>query len=447
MDAISTIRSIDKLIAGRLLTIIVPLLLFFMQAEAQSRLKTPIKLKIEDGNYEDVSVVMKNNTTGESNTVAGVSKFDLDLKINCDYVISFSKPGYITKKIALNTTAPADRITQGFYPFNYEVVLFPQYDGVNIVIFNQPVGKISYNRLIDDFDYDTDYTKQIQSALKAADAEIKKKQKEANANAELQRKEEEKKKIADAAAAKEAEKANQEAKKKAAEEAKLLAAEAAKNKKAEEEAQKKAAAAMGEEERRTASAKMEEEERAKAKAAEDEEARKNSGSTQGNDAPPSGNPSGSGEDQRPGINAGTGEDKRGNGLASGSGEETPGGKAGMGSGIDEAAKLKAGANTGNDKGISKAVKGEGEDSRPEKAPEKKTAAPTIVSAQPVYEVLPDISVTETDEGSRIVTRVTVRKNDKETVFSKIKYTWGGIFYFRQNMSISESLYFMNTGRR
>src|SRR5688572_7633772 len=153
MSAYSFLKFPYRLFGRRALAIIVPLLFYCIQVTAQSRLKTPIKLKIEDGNFDEVTVVMKNNTTGESNTLPGVAKFDLDLKINCDYVISFSKPGYITKRIALNTTAPADRVNQGFYPFNYEVVLFKQYDGVNIVIFNQPVGRISYNRLIDDFDY------------------------------------------------------------------------------------------------------------------------------------------------------------------------------------------------------------------------------------------------------------------------------------------------------
>ncbi|MBL0343221.1 MAG: hypothetical protein IPP71_21600 [Bacteroidetes bacterium] len=171
-----------------------PLFLFLnLSAFAQQKLKTPIKLNIEDGNFEQVSVVVKNNTTGETNTVPGTAKFDLDLKVGCDYILSFSKPGYITKKIALNTNAPADRASQGFYPFNFEVNLFKQYDGVNIVVFNQPVGKISFNRLIDDFDYDTDYTKQIQSALKSAEEEIRKKQVEERAQAAQLKKEEEKK--------------------------------------------------------------------------------------------------------------------------------------------------------------------------------------------------------------------------------------------------------------
>ncbi len=170
-----------------------PLFFVVFTIQAQERLETPVKLKIEEGNFEEVTVVVKNNTTGETNTLKGEPRLDLGLKLNSDYVISFKKPGYITKKIALNTTAPGDRSKMGFYPFSFEVILFKQYDGVNIVIFNQPVGKISFNRLIDDFDYDTDYTKQVQSALKIAEEEIKQKQKEAIVQAEQQKQEEAKK--------------------------------------------------------------------------------------------------------------------------------------------------------------------------------------------------------------------------------------------------------------
>ena len=90
-------------------------------------------------------------------------------------IILFHK---LYSKIAFNTKVPDLRQAQGFYPFNFEVVLFPQYEGVNIVVFNQPVGKIFFDRLLDDFGYDTDYTKQIQSELKKAEDEIIQKQQE-----------------------------------------------------------------------------------------------------------------------------------------------------------------------------------------------------------------------------------------------------------------------------
>ncbi len=454
------------------LLLILPLLVSFsLQSLAQQKLKTPIKLNIEDGNFAETSVVVKNSTTGETNTVPGAAKFDLDLKVNCDYVISFSKPGYITKKIQLNTSAPADRISQGFYPFNFEVNLFKQYDGVNIVVFNQPVGKISYNRLIDDFDYDTDYTKQIQSALKAAEDEIIRKQAEERANAEQLKKDAEKKKAEDAAQAKADAKAKQEADKKAAEETRAAQAQAAKDKKLEEDKARKAALAVADEEKkRVAIAKMEEEERAKAKAFEDEEARKKALANSANDSPHSSAQAVTGEDNKPKASSGGGFDEPGSIAEKGEGSNAPGSKAAKGSGIDvpgsKAAKgsgdeppeanadkgkgkdtqltTKADPNKRNEKGFTKATGIEGADDQPEAV--KPEVIP--VAAPPKlenYEVLPDVTVEEIVENNRTITKVTVRKGQKETIFSKVVYTWGGIYYFRLNMSISESLYASSTG--
>ena len=100
-----------------------------------------------------------------------------------------------------------------------------------------------------------------------------------------------------------------------------------------------------------------------------------------------------------------------------------------------------------EKGISKAFSNEGTDSRPIADTSPNTSPTAMTAQEPRYEVLPDISVEEIAEDSRTITKVTVRKNHKETIFSKVIYSWGGIFYFRQNTSISESLYYMNTGRR
>ena len=49
---------------------------------------------------------------------------------------------------------------------------------MNIVVFNQPVGIIRYEAALDDFDYDTDYTKSIQSQLDEALARTEEKEKE-----------------------------------------------------------------------------------------------------------------------------------------------------------------------------------------------------------------------------------------------------------------------------
>ena len=122
-------------------------------------------------------------------------------------------------------------------------------------------------------------------------------------------------------------------------------------------------------------------------------------------------------------------------------------KAGMGGGDEAAESSLADANKRNDKGMMQAVGSQGEDVKPETATAAKTQGSEISIESNQYEVLPELSVEQIDESNRKITKVTVRKNQKETVFSKVIYTWGGVYYFRHNVSISESLYFMSTGMR
>jgi hypothetical protein len=427
-----------------LLAIIVPIFLIGSSASAQSRVKAPVKLKIEDGDFDGVTVVLKNNTSGESNSLPGVAKFDLDLKMNCDYIISFSKPGYITKRIAFNTTSPADRVSQGYYPFNFEVNLFKQYDGVNIVVFNQPVGKISFNRLIDDFDYDTDYTKQIQSALKLAEDEIKKKQQEERALLEKNKKLEEKRKQEEIAQAKADEKLRLQNEKKAAEESRILAAEEAKkNKLAEDQRIQLAKATVEEEKRQLAVAKMEEEERAKLKAAEESETRPGNKSSTGSESNSQKAVATSGNDQKPVAGGHSGEDIAASGKSSTAENEKAKGQAGIGFGDEDRGDNKATAIKKQDAGIVTAKGTVGQDEGRAAANVKNQPLNEIAPNE--YEKLPGITVEEIVESSRKIIKVTVRKNEKETIFSKVVYNWGGVYYFRSNLSISQSMYKSATG--
>lgn len=443
-----------------ILSIFVPLFFSVAESNAQQRVNAPVKFKIEDGGFEESTIVIKNNTTGESNSIPGTAKFDLELKINSDYIISFMKPGYITKRIAFNTKAPADRSGQGFYPFTFEVNLFKQYDGVNIVVFNQPVGKIEYSRLIDDFDYDTDYTKQIQSALKQAEEEIKKKQAEEKAQAEQTKKEEEKKKAEAAAQAREELKAKQEADKKAAAEARLQAAEEAKRKKIEEEEQRKNARAAAEEEKKQAAlAKMEEEERKRLKAAEEEEARRMATVSAGEEEKNTQKSSASGEEGGSKAARGDGTEQPPSSTRSENNNPSANSKASKGSGEESSPVLDAVYDSGADNSRTKAKGTSGDDVRKITATQESVKEPSAEASSRKassfssseeserFEVLPEKSVEEIVEPNRKVTKVTVRKGEKETVFSKVVYNWGGVYYFRATTSISESLYFSNTGLR
>ena len=143
----------------------------------QGTLEVPIRFKIEDGSLNGATISIQKKGGGLQK-ISGDGKLTLDLVFNEEYTLTFAKEGYVTKRILVNTKVPPDRLKQGFDPYDFDVVLFKQYEGVNIIVFNQPVAKIAFSNEIDDFDYDVDYTKSIQSALEAAETQIKKKQEE-----------------------------------------------------------------------------------------------------------------------------------------------------------------------------------------------------------------------------------------------------------------------------
>ena len=116
-----------------------------MLVSGQGKFTVNGRMKIEGGDLSNTRAVEYKNGVKERTISANLSKFSLDLDIGNNYVISFEKDGYVAKKISFNTNAPAEAAANGFTPFDFAVSLFKQYDDVNIVVFNQPVGMIRYD--------------------------------------------------------------------------------------------------------------------------------------------------------------------------------------------------------------------------------------------------------------------------------------------------------------
>ncbi len=219
---------------------------------AQSNFQVNGRFKVEDGSLDGARMIVYKNGEKQRTLNSGLAKFTMDLDLNSNYILEFEKNGFVTKRLSFDTHAPAEAITNGFTPFEFVVSLFKQYDGVNTVVFNQPVGMIRFDKNTQDFDYDTDYTKSIQSALEETMRNVAAKQEQEKGREEIEAKEKaraaaeqakaeaeaaKEKARADAAKAKEeAEAAREKAK------ADKEAAEAAKREEAMKQAQAKKAA-------------------------------------------------------------------------------------------------------------------------------------------------------------------------------------------------------------
>ncbi|MEO5643812.1 MAG: hypothetical protein ABIQ40_07740, partial [Bacteroidia bacterium] len=111
--------------------------------------------------YKGSTLVIPSSTSSNG-------KFKVVVPHDGDYILQITKPGYITKRIAINTfNVPDDRTGGPFATFEVDIDLFKLFPGLDYSVLNNPVARIIYNPApaVDDFDYDKIYTAQIQSQL------------------------------------------------------------------------------------------------------------------------------------------------------------------------------------------------------------------------------------------------------------------------------------------
>lgn len=140
-------------------------------------LPMPVQFVVVNGDFDQALVYLRRG----GQTVAafkGQKNMNIRLEYNAEYQLDFTKPGYITKSIHVNTAVPEERRKLGFDSYKIGVRLFKQYDGVNITIYNQPVASIRYLPELDEIGYDTDYTKSILSLLTQTEEILEKKAKD-----------------------------------------------------------------------------------------------------------------------------------------------------------------------------------------------------------------------------------------------------------------------------
>ena len=348
------------------------------------------RVKVEGGGLENTKVVVYKNGEKDRVITSGLGKFNLDLALNANYVLSFEKDGFVTKKLVFDTKVPADAAANGFAPFEFAVSLFKQYDDINIVVFNQPVGMIRYEASVDDFDYDTDYTKSIQSQLQAVMEQVEQKQAE-----EQQAAWEQERSAAEAAKAKA--QAEAEAKR---------AAEAA----AKDEAKRKAAE-EAEAARLAASARKAEEERKAAEARKAEEERKAAASAAKAELPPRPAPVVTAKEEPPPPPPAPRVTR--NALSARVVEGEDGRRAQVPVAGEEASPVRP------------APAQQGAEDRPE---EPAHVAEVVREEQLVV------------EPNKVMTVIRLEREGVSTEFKRIVHKWGGIYYFKNGDSCSREVY-------
>lgn len=150
---------------------ITTLLIFICGAvKAQEpKFSVKIKLQVEAGNLENSLITITKNGAPDRVIDPNQSKYNVDLDLNAVYSLVFTKMGYITKTVIIDTKVPTGREKEDFAKFTATVELTKQPEE-EIITYTQPVGRIKYSLVDGDFDFDKDYTATAEAMVKKAEA-------------------------------------------------------------------------------------------------------------------------------------------------------------------------------------------------------------------------------------------------------------------------------------
>jgi hypothetical protein len=128
-------------------------------------------------------IVKRNGATWKTVTVPTNGKVEISLLPDANYLIEFSKPGHVTKKIGvtLKDNIPAEDSKYGFGE-SFEISLFEEMDDLDVSILNKPIAKYKFDPATAYMAFDPDYTKTIQKELERLKKELAERLKAEEAN-------------------------------------------------------------------------------------------------------------------------------------------------------------------------------------------------------------------------------------------------------------------------
>ncbi|TND09311.1 MAG: hypothetical protein FD123_1398 [Bacteroidetes bacterium] len=85
------------------------------------------------------------------------------LPLNRQFMIHFTRKGFVEKKILIDTKVPAG--TQKAFDYTFDVDIFPKVKNLDVAVLNNPIAKVNYRAYTKEFTYDATYTNKINSEL------------------------------------------------------------------------------------------------------------------------------------------------------------------------------------------------------------------------------------------------------------------------------------------
>ena len=154
---------------------------FFLPSHSIAQEKCTVKgyVTINGGDLNSVKITLyKDSEQVSVRNVAKNGKFSYTLDFGYDFIFEFSKDDFVTKRVSVSTYVPQDVLERDsrFPPCKFSIELFRFFPGIDLSIFDQPIGMIMYNNETDLIETDLSFLTDIEAELKRIEKETKLKQ-------------------------------------------------------------------------------------------------------------------------------------------------------------------------------------------------------------------------------------------------------------------------------
>lgn len=118
-----------------------------------------------DGRLDACSItVYRDDGHSEAAVQQKSGRFEVDLLHDHQYTLEFSKEGYITKRIVVDTRAKVDPVELALMPLDMDVMMLKttQYEGADTDQLDMPFAIVRYDKQLHAFVQDMEYTAAMQ---------------------------------------------------------------------------------------------------------------------------------------------------------------------------------------------------------------------------------------------------------------------------------------------
>lgn len=119
-------------------------------------------------------IIIKKNGSNYENVVTDTKgKFLVRLPPDGKFLLEFTYPEYVVKRISFNTTnVPPEFWAEGDFEFPFDMTLFKQVEGLDVSILNQPLAEVAIDPTTGNFSYDKEYTKSVKERIEKLQADL-----------------------------------------------------------------------------------------------------------------------------------------------------------------------------------------------------------------------------------------------------------------------------------